>query len=70
MLLLKKKYKPRCEDTINEEKIDRNDKTEYWPTIIKESLNWLPFYISWSSMNTGYIMIIFFTVIIKGVFNI
>ena len=26
-------------------KIDRNDKTEYCPTSIKESLNWLPFYI-------------------------
>ena len=24
-------------------KIDCNDKTEYWPTSIKESLNWLPF---------------------------
>ena len=24
-------------------KNDRNDKTEYWPTRIKESLNWLPF---------------------------
>ena len=26
-------------------KIDRNDKIEYWPTSIKESLNWLPFLI-------------------------
>ena len=25
-------------------KIDRNNKTEYWPTSIKESLNWLPFF--------------------------
>ena len=24
-------------------KIDYNDKTEYWPKIIKESINWLPF---------------------------
>ena len=34
-------------------KIDRNDKTEYWPNIIKESLHWLLFYISWSSLQTG-----------------
>ena len=26
-------------------KIDCNDKTEYYPTSIKESLNWLHFYI-------------------------
>ena len=25
-------------------KIDRNDKTEYCPTSIKESINWLPFF--------------------------
>ena len=25
--------------------IDRNHKTEYWPTNIKEILNWLPFSI-------------------------
>ena len=23
---------------------DRNDKTEYWPTSINESLNWFPFF--------------------------
>ena len=25
-------------------KIDRNDKTEYWPTSMKESLNWFSFF--------------------------
>ena len=25
-------------------KIDCNEKTENWPTSIKESLNWLPFF--------------------------
>ena len=31
-------------------KTDRKDKTKYWPTSIEESLNWLPFLISWSSL--------------------
>ena len=29
---------------------DRNNKNELRPIIIKESLNWLPFLISWSSL--------------------
>ena len=36
---------------------DRNNKNELRPIIIKESLNWLPFLISWSSLQTGQIMI-------------
>ena len=43
MLLLTNCLKPKCKDTIKEEKNDCNDKTEYWPTSIKESLNWLPY---------------------------
>ena len=27
-----------------ERKIYRNDKTEYWPTSINQSLDWLPFF--------------------------
>ena len=45
MLLLTIFLKLRCKATIKEEKNDRNNKTEYWPTSIKEGLNWLPFLI-------------------------
>ena len=45
MLLLMKKGVQRCKVTANEEKIDRNDKTEYWPTNIKEILSCLLFLI-------------------------
>ena len=34
-------------------KIDRNNKPEYWPTSIKESLNWLPFLIPRISLQIG-----------------
>ena len=43
MLMLMKKIKPRCNAATKEEKIDRNNKTEYWTTSIKEVLIWLPF---------------------------
>ena len=40
----KNRYKDEKLPSIKK-KIDRNDKTEYWPKIIKESLHWLLFYI-------------------------
>ena len=40
--LWKKLYKDEKLLSIKK-KIDLNDKTEYWPKIIMESLNWLPF---------------------------
>ena len=36
-------YKDLKIPSINKQ-IDRDDKTEYWPTSIEESLNWLPFF--------------------------
>ena len=36
-------YKDLKIPPINKQ-IDRDDKTEYWPTSIEESLNWLPFF--------------------------
>ena len=39
-----KKSKPTCKDNISSGKNDRNEKSEYWPTSIKESLNWLHFF--------------------------
>ena len=48
------KRKPRCKSTIKEDKMfDRNNKTEYWPTIIKEGLKWIHFLISQSLLQTG-----------------
>ena len=32
--------------------VDRNNKTEYWPTTKKEKINWLPFNLSLSSLQT------------------
>ena len=39
-----KKYIQRCLNLPSIKKtIDRNDKTQYCPKIIEESINWLPF---------------------------
>ena len=70
MMILIKNNKPRCKDTINDEKIDHNDKTEYWPTSIKGSLNWLLVLISRRPIHTGYIIIKNLTVIVKAVLNV
>ena len=43
MLPLLKNLKKDVKIPPIKKKIDRNDKTEYWPTSTKESLNWLPF---------------------------
>ena len=44
MLLIMKKI-PHKDETLpsTKKKMDRNYKTECWPKIIIESLNWLPF---------------------------
>ena len=42
MLLLMKKKQDVNIPSIK--KNDCNDKSEYWPTSIKEGLNWLPFF--------------------------
>ena len=45
MLLLLKKSNQDVKIPSIKKKMDRNKKTENWPTSIKESINWLPFYI-------------------------
>ena len=44
MLLLMKKIDQDVKISSIKKKIDCNDKTEYWPTSIKENINWLPFF--------------------------
>ena len=51
-------------------KIDRNNKTEYWPTSIKESLSWLSFLYIMGFTKEKIENDKNFTVIVEAVFNV
>ena len=44
LLLMKKNLNQDVNIPLINIFLNHNDKTEYWPTSIKESLNWLPFF--------------------------
>ena len=45
MLLLMKNLNQDVKMPSIKKKNDCNEKTEYWPTSIKEGIDWLPFYM-------------------------